>query len=130
MKHKFSLSELKQIRKAIEAVLDKHEGNDVLYVSIILPHECSVLTSEFAQQLAVALTNVNCRATISSLLSFSGAIPSGKPYEVLRYIPIASPCIRVYEQKHYRPGRLSLVRSVRNWIRFRVVSMIRLITLE
>lgn len=120
IKNKISLRELKQIRKAIEAVLGKNEGSDVLYVSIILPHECSALTSEFAQQLIIALRKVNCNATISPLLSFSGNIVLDKPYEILSYIPIASPCIRVYEQKQSRlSGWFALAKHfIKNRIQF------------
>lgn len=117
MKRRISRKELKQIRKAVEALPGRYGTGEVIPVSIALPDPCDNETRQYAHQLIVGLRTVKCEANISFILSFSRYVTSDKPYEVLREIPLATPCIRVYAQK----GRKSstryqrLTQSVKQW---------------
>lgn len=117
MKRKITQRELKKIRKAIEAVPGRYPTGDTLHVAIALPHACDNETVQYAHQLIFALRKVNCNANISFILTFPRDLTSDKPYEVLPYIPVASPCIRVYAQNNIAPSsRLQRARNtLKSW---------------
>ncbi len=117
MKRKITQRELKQIRKAIEAVPGRYDTGDTLQVAIALPHACDDETLQYAHQLIFALRKVNCNATISFILTYPRDLTHDKPYEVLPYIPVASPCIRVYAQQNITgSNRIQKTRDkLKNW---------------
>jgi hypothetical protein len=117
MKQKITQRELKAIRKAIEAIPGRYDTGDTLPVAIALPHDCDNETLQYAHQLIFALRKVNCNANISFILTFPRDLTSHKPYEVLSFIPIATPCIRVYaQQRVLKTTRAKRAGSIiKNW---------------
>lgn len=110
MKKSFTHRELRRIRKEISRVPGRYDTGKQLYVAIALPFDGNEATTDYAYALMLALKRVDCVANINMLLSFSRDIVADKPYEVLPYISIATPCIRVYNQrKPAQSGNLAVL---------------------